>query len=56
MKDKIERLNQGRSGGGGGGIEPREKKNNGASIRNASKRDPSEPALNIPTSTLTAKK
>ena len=57
MKYKIERLNPGRSGaGGGGGGLNQGKKKNGASIRNSSKRDPSEPALNIPTSTLTAKK
>ena len=54
MKYKIERLNPGRSGAGGGLNQG--KKKNGASIRNSSKRDPSEPALNIPTSTLTAKK
>ena len=56
MKYKIERLNPGRSGAGGGGGLNQGKKKNGASIRNSSKRDPSEPALNIPTSTLTAKK
>lgn len=55
MKYKIERLNPGRSGAGGRGLNQGKKKN-GASIRNSSKRDPSEPALNIPTSTLTAKK
>ena len=55
MKDKIERLNPGRRGGGGVELNQGKKKK-GASIRNSSKRDPSEPALNIPTSTLTAKK